>query len=725
MFARIAGGLVRLLTWSGKLSDHILLVRIPLLLIVLGTFLTLRVDQIGELFFLLGKTGLRPRFDAAVTLLITLLFGLGIWYSARVLYRFRFAARPALADPAFAGFRRWWPRVLGASVPLLMAIGCLLQLPAQDKTGDHNDLGWYIGVFVLEALVIFGLVVKRRAWMRAYQTRRNPECAPIPADPREDRPLARMRDLGIGRRVFHVAFAFNLIVFVAAWIAPRSIAWLNTLSLIQLTALFLTLTGTWVLTYTERSAVPVMSLFIGLAFTFQLLEYNDNHHVRQSPDQASYQTVHPKVTEPPDASAVLRKRLDRIGDGKVFLVSSEGGGIKAAAWTALVLARLDFDTEGAFGERVLAASGVSGGSLGIATFVAMHRLLRDGKLPLKDFQCGAFGRQPMDRCPARPFLTGDFLRPTLANMLLVDQAQRWIPLAMFPDRGSTLEHAWERGWAHAVRGIGGDNAFIEPWRRDACAGCDPWLLFNTTVVSSGQRLIEQPYGFPPKTFDAFFPDAVDGARRLASAAPLSAIVHNSARFTYVSPAGLLDAPAAQPASAALQIVDGGYFENSGTATLLDAYRYLTEKDGLNPPLDPARIVVIHISNDPAIAPMLPDGMDRCDDDRQSAGAGHFGEITSPAVALLNTREARGDLSRRAIVAAVQSHAADAAIRRIFHFRLCTGDHHLPLGWTLSNAAWTELTSQLGDQLPAGPSNAGFNRLQLRNIAALTQGNEGN
>ncbi|MFO0891761.1 MAG: hypothetical protein U0790_21800 [Isosphaeraceae bacterium] len=69
----------------------------------------------------------------------------------------------------------------------------------------------------------------------------------------------------------------------------------------------------------------------------------------------------------------LEKRRSQIEAGTgpypVFIASAEGGGIRAACWTAGILSAIQ-DAHPEFSEHLLGISGVSGGSLGAATFVA-------------------------------------------------------------------------------------------------------------------------------------------------------------------------------------------------------------------------------------------------------------------------------------------------------------------------------------------------------------------
>src|SRR5258706_13037118 len=63
---------------------------------------------------------------------------------------------------------------------------------------------------------------------------------------------------------------------------------------------------------------------------------------------------------------------DIIADRDAFLVSAEGGGIRAAYWTAVALEHADGFPNDQIRERVAVVSGVSGGSLGVATWIAVQ-----------------------------------------------------------------------------------------------------------------------------------------------------------------------------------------------------------------------------------------------------------------------------------------------------------------------------------------------------------------
>jgi hypothetical protein len=326
-------------------------------------------------------------------------------------------------------------------------------------------------------------------------------------------------------------------------------------------------------------------------------------------------------------------------------------------------------------------------------------------------------------------------------MLLIDQFQRFVPGRWFIDRGQRLEQAWERAWGDEVDPTGGGgNPFARPFvelyaqvedgpgarRHDV-----PLLFLNATVVQDGRRFIQHPLTIAAADFERAFPAAVDATAHLRATTPLSTVAHNSARFTYVSPAGTI--PGTDDGrDAGLQVVDGGYFENSGTATLRDIYRML-----LAAGIDPEAIRIVHLSNDAGVEPLL--GPDRCPDrpgerPDQRRGQVAYGEISAPLFALLNTRGARGLGAREELRDRVTPPAQDLPIppdrldagtmtslaRLSFHhFRVCDLDRHLPLGWTLSEGATQEMERQLGvdDASATDPGFIAFHRAQIETIVA--------
>jgi len=113
-----------------------------------------------------------------------------------------------------------------------------------------------------------------------------------------------------------------------------------------------------------------------------------------------------------------RARRDGRATFPVYIAAAEGGGLRAAYWTTSVLGEIEDATGARFSRHLLAVSGVSGGSLGGATFVA--------GLVEPQAACGSPRETSVREC-ARAFLRRDFLSPVTAYLLFPDLVQRFIP----------------------------------------------------------------------------------------------------------------------------------------------------------------------------------------------------------------------------------------------------------------------------------------------------------
>lgn len=263
----------------------------------------------------------------------------------------------------------------------------------------------------------------------------------------------------------------------------------------------------------------------------------------------------------------LRLRREAGYDGPVRLIAAEGGGLFSGYYTALYLAKRA-DAEGdAFTRSVFAISGVSGGSVGAAAFWA---IVRSG---------ACRNAAPADQCHqriAREILGRDYLTPVMAWMFTRDLADRLLPYSSIwtdsrNDRAYQLEIMLSDRTARAISDYRGadDGAGPRDLDQPLAAGWSPEagvpaLFLNTTRVWDGGRLILSP-------FDRIGagPDGLMAGAGL----PVSTAAFMSARFPVVTAAARL-----QGDSGVRQIVDGGYFDNSGMETssdILEAIRPLT------------------------------------------------------------------------------------------------------------------------------------------------------
>jgi hypothetical protein len=378
-----------------------------------------------------------------------------------------------------------------------------------------------------------------------------------------------------------------------------------------------------------------------------------------------------------------RGELPKRDGNPIFFVAAAGGGLRAAYWTATTLAAADDETCGQFGRHVYAYSGVSGGSLGVAAYLAQRQLW--------EAKPEAARCLPGRRAEIVALLERDFLAPVAGSLLFAEMTQRFLPLNFLDeDRGSVLAKAWSRAWDEVFTGDKGrfDKPFLEVFAalapQDEAMPVRPAVFLNATTVASGRRAIASNVQVRlPDGVDLFRPVRGVGALR-TSGLTLREAVLNSARFTYVSPAGAVHACAEPKADGTCsvemtlwdQVVDGGYFENSGVATLSDIIRMLaiarekalaegTAKDA-GPRKDDVFFIVIDNSSEselacreprkpakpgvatPARAKTAAAAVIAEGDGNEDAPPGipsHFG-VTAPMGALLHVREARGRLEVR-------------------------------------------------------------------------------
>jgi hypothetical protein len=281
----------------------------------------------------------------------------------------------------------------------------------------------------------------------------------------------------------------------------------------------------------------------------------------------------------------------------MLVVATAGGGIRAAYWTATILEKLEQDLgkdafaqfsqdkvppDGLLRHLLFAISGVSGGSVGAAAYAAA----------VHDHEVNGAAIEPTN------YLKQDFLAPGLASMIFIDGVATVLPDFGQIDRGEALE----LGFEYASRTEGDKDGLVShnflsffP-AIDAAGKPDSWrpvLLFNATHQETGRRIITSHV----KIERDVFLDSYDALQVLDSDVRLSTAAHNSARFTYVSPAGNLFSTKKMMNRG--YIIDGGYFENFGAQTTLELARKAIDA------IDPGRenkvkLVVLQISSDPSL-----------------------------------------------------------------------------------------------------------------------------
>ena len=608
-----------------------------------------------------------------------ILFALQLWYWSRQLLHMKVPDdRPQTSD--FPRLTQWLPRILGV-LAFIVAIGALWRVwPNYDVPQPQRQLQ-ILAVILGIALALFvGFVVLRRKVL-AHRTTDQYSMAGLPR---------------VTKVVLAVTFALSVAFFVWATVAVQSTVGFGSAAIVILVCGLAIPFGSAIVYAGMRGGVPVLTFLLLWAVVISPLA--DNHVVKTFPATAQAVAARPTVAQAFDRWFT---RLERDYPGRqtypVFLVATEGGGIRAAYWTATVLTSLS-DSVPAFTDHLFAISGVSGGSLGATVYDALLVKRQEAGYVIREEEIDADipdDEMHLLRTAARHVLAQDSLTPTLAAMLQPDLAQRFVPAPVLPDRARALEGGWERAWSETIGIDGqGDRLFSNGFLAMMTGREDrlPSLFLNGTLVESGQRIVASNL----RIDGSEVPDAIDLFRAIGGDLRVSTAVANSTRFTYVSPAGTLvrgendngGSPVeCSPGSSCEHVVDGGYFENSGAATASDILDVIRR----HPRAHRIRPHVIFISfrmGNPA--PLEPELV--------------ANEVMSPVRALLSTRGARGT---QAVAELKQSVGGGNHTT----FELVQTKTVFPLGWLLADRTRNLIDAQMGP-------HSGANGAKMRQIAAL-------
>ncbi len=407
----------------------------------------------------------------------------------------------------------------------------------------------------------------------------------------------------------------------------------------------------------------------------------------------------------------------------LVLVAAPGGGIRAAYWTASAMQDL-FGSDGTScaSRRVFAMSGVSGGSVGTAAWVATTA---------SNHERGGIDQTPRATVA---FISEDrSLASTLVGMLLRDSFQPLIGLGKSGlDRASLMENGWEESAGVFTHEGGGSISFQELGE-----GLDwvPAITLNGSSVRDGCRVLVSNVGMLP---GALPPDCQAAPGLKTPAGPVSGAIDPflglngtqdadpgncpagggsvtrfgmrattaallSARFPYVTPSGAIRRCFSGSELVSYD-VDGGYYENSGLLTVVQIWEEL------------ALLVDVHnagLEGGPApggssslTAPIEPWIILLDNHYRTSAISAPPRRPLELLVPLITKSETLSQTALEQVAARAMSDADDGGTGTApTYFRLAPGAEPgvtAPLGWVLSEQTREDLNCELRDQLKTVP-----------------------
>lgn len=479
----------------------------------------------------------------------------------------------------------WAALFAGCSMPATFSLFYLLQAMRLGPRGLGLEAGWSpgIGFFVcLTAIAVLALwhVLASRWLLRPVQTHAS-------------RFLIWDRRLRRGEWALVVAlFIFAL----AIWWFPRLASDLGPVPVfaVSMTVWSIVLNlVVWFVARRDWMPSPVLAglaIIILLAFLVPMLGRR-HYAVATIPcarEAVCGTTARASAVE--HARAWIAQRSSGADPVTAIVVIADGGGIRAALETAAVLAELDQSTGGRFYDHVYALSGVSGGAIGIATYLAA----RASRVASRNWS-----RMPSD---VERELEADHFSPLLAGLLLRDIPDLLVPLSLFervPDRARLFEQSLSENWK-------GGRFMAAPFGAavDAASGgsaiVPPAVELDTTLANAGTVETVSNVEFSGYEGIESLCNVLDQLPK-GETLSLATAAHLSARFPVTNPPGKIVVPPAAVAHGVcahaegtrLAYVDGAYADNTGAEAATHAVdalgvaaRSLSDRH--------VRVVVIHI-----------------------------------------------------------------------------------------------------------------------------------
>lgn len=355
--------------------------------------------------------------------------------------------------------------------------------------------------------------------------------------------------------------------------------------------------------FLDRYRIPVLTTLLALIFLPKLLLPIDQDHYFEVLETEKVMTV--------DTPSLAIEDRVANSDEPYIIVTATGGGIRAAEWTAQVMAQLEkrFGEDATlqqnhylFHDHLLLASGVSGGSVGLMPYLLEYTAD-------KPFAGDPDFEQRLTQAPGCTSLEAVAwgLEYYDLQRLLLTYRPSWLESRYAPDRTWALTQALNRNlrahdWDCPTYKLAWPKGMLDgqSLTLKGAAGLlegkkMPAFTFNTTVAETGGRFLLSNYLVPPMpqseiTKTDFMPaesflqayaqepncDAAQVKRDCYLDVGVATAARLSATFPIVSSATRIPKEYAKTAS---HFLDGGYFDNDGTSSAIEfLYSALEERE---------------------------------------------------------------------------------------------------------------------------------------------------
>jgi hypothetical protein len=260
----------------------------------------------------------------------------------------------------------------------------------------------------------------------------------------------------------------------------------------------------------------------------------------------------------------------------LVVVTAAGGGIQASAWTARVLVGLHELYGSPFTGSIGLISAVSGGSVGTMYYLDQWD---DRTQPFQHSALAADNRGRPLKGSIRWNAQASGLEATAWGLAFPDLQRIFFPPLVSPtdDRGARIERIWQLRMRNR-------DALLTDWAARVRTGEMPIVVFNATVVETGQRFLASPVVARKPTDPR--PNSTQ-ARELLDLYPgadprVATSVRLSATFPYVSPICRPLEARGPNENLDYHFADGGYVDNEGIVTVIEWLKQLLDAGHLDP-----------------------------------------------------------------------------------------------------------------------------------------------
>ncbi|MBO0952157.1 hypothetical protein [Fibrella forsythiae] len=699
--------------WKGFLNVQFV---VYLLLAMFGVF---QLDQFDELFYFL-LTEQRGLWVVLFTLIALCLWSGMVYVSSKILLfiqpNFFEGVDPDKVDSTARALDKigaelrllrntplWLSHVPFLLLFLTLALNFGRLASVEQKTPDFAFKYVSILLALSVVYVLFAIVIHRIHYYSDKETR--PERRWSFALFKPDSPASDYALL-VDRAPYSILYGQGVLVILMLLFLPSATGLILSkgIGLYAIVMIWLTglaYMGTLLYQFNQLPKYPVLVglLLAVLAFS----RFNDNSDIRQSPVKLNAKTGEPDTTaRRPSVEAYYthwlktRHAFTDTSTLPVVVIATAGGGIRAAAWTTESLIALNKQIPG-FDHHVLAISGVSGGGVGAATYVAV--LGGQATVPVS---------QSLTSFPdsitahLRSVVTEDLVSPAVASMLFRGGIHNFIPFPLHAiDRNRWLEDAWEQRLLTSTNipndGVRGQltESFLSLWPDSTTLTTDslnlPALLLNGAVAETGQKIVMSnlDLGNTSDRQNPFY-DVADLFASTGHDVPYKTATFLCARFPFVTSGGkakgVLPNITTDVRQTSYHIIDGGYAENTGIVTAVQLIKKLQRiSESLSKPAAgratlrrPVAYYLLFLPNYAA--------------SEAKGSVNTFRFLVEPVKGFLNTWDRNGVSLDQLIGRTLQGD------RRALSFdyaslMLNTKKHRYPLGWYISPTAVGKMAGQ--------------------------------